>query len=120
MSLADDGSYYVVTAHGSVTFDEVVQAGGVATSLPGYQLGMSALWDFRDGDLTRLDREAFERLAEVVGAAPGRLGAKIAIVVVKDVDYGIARMWQVYGEDAPQQREIFRDMEKAQAWLRKG
>jgi len=116
--MGPDEAYYCVNAQGTLTFEAVAEAGALASKLPGYRPGMNALWDLREADLTGLDRKALERLSEVIRQHPARLGAKIAIVVVRDVDYGIMRMWQVYGEDAPQNRRVFAKITDAQAWLR--
>lgn len=116
--MGPDEAYFCVQAHGTLNFEAVTEAGALAAALPAYRPGMNALWDVREADLTGLDRKALERLTEVIRQHPARLGAKIAIVVVREVDYGIMRMWQVYGEDAPQNRRVFSNIDDAQDWLR--
>lgn len=40
-----------------------------------------------------------------------------AIVAEKDVDFGMARMYEMYGEANPSQVIVFRDMAEARRWL---
>ncbi len=112
------GQYVQITYCGMFDLAGIAEAGGAFVKLPGYEPQMSALWDLRGAELLDFGPAQMQELAALLNAAPDRLGAKIAIVVSRDVDYGIMRMWQVYGEDAPQLRAVFRDMEEAQAWLR--
>lgn len=45
------------------------------------------------------------------------LRTKLAIVAAKDDVFGMARMYQVFRSDAPQELQIFRDMAEAKNWL---
>lgn len=109
--------YVLVRCTGVLDFTGIRAAGIAFTQLEGYHPLMSALWDVRDADLRNFDTPQMRELVGVINRVPGRVGAKVAMVATRDVDYGIMRMWQVYGEDAPQQRCVFRTMEEAQAWL---
>jgi hypothetical protein len=44
-------------------------------------------------------------------------GAKRAFVVGREVDFGLARLFQAYSETEGQTVEVFRDMSEAEAWL---
>ncbi len=40
-----------------------------------------------------------------------------AIVADKDITFGMARMYEVFREDAPEEIKLFRDMAEARRWL---
>jgi hypothetical protein len=42
---------------------------------------------------------------------------KTAILVDKDVAFGLTRMFQILGEDLPYEVEIFRDEQQARQWI---
>jgi hypothetical protein len=44
-------------------------------------------------------------------------GGKTAILVARDLDFGVARMFQVFAEGIAVEFEVFRDVESAYAWL---
>ena len=44
-------------------------------------------------------------------------GAKRAFVVGREVDFGLARLFQAYSEVEGQTVEVFRSMSEAEAWL---
>ena len=44
-------------------------------------------------------------------------GTRVAILVSRDVDFGIARMYQAFAEQIDVEYQIFRDRDEAQAWL---
>ena len=50
-------------------------------------------------------------------ATPNVPGAKRAIVVASDVAFGMARMFQIIREDAPEEVRVFRDIDEARRWL---
>ena len=50
-------------------------------------------------------------------ATPNVPGAKRAIVVASEVAFGMARMFQIIREDAPEEVRVFRDIDEARRWL---
>ncbi len=40
-----------------------------------------------------------------------------AIVADKDITFGMARMYEVFREDAPEEIKLFRDIAEARRWL---
>jgi hypothetical protein len=71
------------------------------------------------GPLTIDDVQA---IANISGQYSERLGtAKVAIVVDRDLDYGMTRMWQGFVEShttSDDSAEIFRNRDEAVAWLK--
>jgi hypothetical protein len=57
--------------------------------------------------------ELERRIAQL--APPGVVGA---IIASRDVDYGMARMWQVLVEETGWETRVFRSFDEADSWLR--
>jgi hypothetical protein len=53
----------------------------------------------------------------MVRLTPFGAGARRAIVVGSDVVYGMARMYQILRDTAPDHLEVFRDLASNVAWL---
>lgn len=83
-----------------------------------WQGARSFLWDLRDlrqgPDATSELREAADRVRR---NAQARSGGRSAVVVGRDFDFAIARMFQVFSEGAGVEYAIFRDLDTARAWL---
>jgi hypothetical protein len=41
----------------------------------------------------------------------------VALVVSRDMDYGLARMYEAYSQDLPVQIRIFDELEEAESWM---
>ena len=82
---------------------------------PGW-LGKSAVWDFREAEFDFSTADVRE-LAEFIfrhQRTPPPL--RIAFVVRRDVDFGMARMFEVFREDPRTAFRVFRDYEEALCW----
>jgi len=103
------------------------------TGEPSFEEGMAAfkqfwegkptqnvLWDFRKASLARLSSEETEAMINYIQQhAEKRSGGKTAILVSKDLEYGISRMARTFAElkNIPFEMEIFRSIEEAIQWL---
>jgi len=95
---------------------EIVDALDHLQTHPDYRPGMDTIYDCRRADFSQVTASDLRDLAEYL--APRVAGpARRAIVVDRDVEYGVARMWMVYAERAPQERRVFRRLEEARRWL---
>ncbi len=107
-----------VELHGSLQRADIERAILALLAHPAYVGGMNELWDFRNAHIARIQASDLMALARFVALHLERLGKRTAIVVGRDVDYGVARMWEGYAEQAaPQERRVFRDRDEAMAWL---
>lgn len=74
------------------------------------------IWDARGADATSLTaadlRDFVDFIREQRGPQPGRT----ALVVGRDVEYGLARMYQVFAESVVE-FEVFRSWDDAVAWV---
>ena len=81
---------------------------------------INVLWDFRRGSMALLSSVDLERIVDYVTFhSEKRAGGKTAIVVSRDLEYGISRVIETLREirKVPLQLLIFRSMEEANQWL---
>lgn len=110
-------SIAVITVQGTPKVSDIRHTIEALLDHPDHLDGMDEIWDFREASLTFSANE-LEDLALFVNQHLDKLARHTALVVSKDLEYGIARMWSAYAEaKAPQVRHIFRDMEEALDWL---
>lgn len=108
----------IFTVTGEVVFDELIHAieKYIKTGPTPFEI-----YDFRNGTGESFTSEQIDRLIErgkdFVESSPG--GSKTALVVSKDIDYGLSKVYQALGEigKIPWETEVFRSMDKAYQWL---
>lgn len=83
---------------------------------PGWA-GRAAAWDFREAefDLSSSDVQDIARF--ILGNQPTPPPAKIAFVTGRDVDFGLARMFEVYRRSPGTEFRVFRSYGDAISWL---
>ena len=72
------------------------------------------IWDFRNG--FNLTDAELKQLAEY-GKSKFSIPSKVAVIAPHDLSYGVARVHDVYREDALLEQRIFRTKQGARAWL---
>ena len=106
------------TATGDISVKEITNALAARLQDPDYRPGMRVLWDCRNGNISALSTAEIERLIAFNSQhANARGGGVSAIVVSRDVDYGICRMFLAYADSLPWPSSVFRDFEDAILWL---
>lgn len=108
-----------VTLAGRITAHGIVRAIESLNAHPQYRPGIPKLWDARNGDLSKLTRAEFRSIARAgrLSGLPKR-GSRVAVLVTKTVDFGIARMFELSeGYDRVDAMRVFRDHAAAIAWL---
>lgn len=119
-----DGVQRVATVilTGRVTGTVVARAIEHLQSFPRYRRGMPQLWDAVQADLSRLTRGDFQTIVRAAkGSGSPRRQTRISVLVVKDVDFGVARMFELTeGSDLLPTIHVFRDPATAMAWLVEG
>jgi len=81
-----------------------------------YRYGLIDYSQVEDLDISRNELEsvaARDKKAAMIAPA-----VFVAIVVGKDLVYGLARMWQVFIGDAGWETQVFRSRSDAEAWVR--
>jgi hypothetical protein len=121
VSLDSELDAVVIRATGVVSSAELQLAVGDVLILAGFEPGMNQLFDVSEGGLD-LDASNLRELAEFF-QAPGvrkRLGTgyKLAIVAGRAVDFGVARMYEVFNTEDAISIQVFYTLKDARIWLR--
>ena len=74
------------------------------------------LWDLREARFT-LSTSEIRDLAEFAKEHSPFAQLRMAFVVTRDLEFGLLRMFEVFREARSVRTAVFRDMEKALAWL---
>ena len=111
------GDLSVFTVNGELTADEIIERVEEYYTKHPTKL---VLWIMGDVDLSAITREGIERIIQIAKKNTGkRKEGKTAIVGSKDVEYGLARMYEAYTgfENLPYEYKIFKDVDEAKEWL---
>ena len=86
---------------------------------PAYELGTNELADVRQAQALDVSAATLRKVDALHREryAGSDAGFRTAILTRKDQPYGIARMYQVFSDEGPENVKIFREMEEALEWL---
>ncbi len=112
-----DHELTINTAEGPLVIDDIIAA---VTKYLEDESTLKVLWDFRRADGATIQLEDLIQLQDIVRRkAAGKAKRQVAIVVARDLGFGISRMAGSQAEIAGIQVEYFvtRSLEDAMAWL---
>ena len=80
---------------------------------------MNVFWDLRKADFSKISSSEVRNVMEFVSKGWGKSGkSKAALIVSKDLDYGLSRMYQIMMDSASKNEiSIFKDVEEAEKWI---
>jgi hypothetical protein len=86
---------------------------------PDYNPDMDVLWDLREADLSSFEADDVDKLSDMVSKFWGTEGkSRAALVVSKDLDYGLSRMYEMLLENRISSIvRIFREIDAALEWI---
>jgi hypothetical protein len=116
LSFDRDSGIWTLVLSGSLGAEEVAAAIREMYESPDYRPDAPRLYDaraFEDVFATRELRSLAYR-PEFIQAVDD---ARSAIVVSRDVAFGMARMYQAWMDDQPVKVRVFHEIEEARAWL---
>jgi len=108
------------TVNGKVTYEGLIKALEEMLDDPNFRKGANNLWDFRNVDsdrLTSVDIRGFASFIEKNKERRGE-GYKVVFVVARDVDFGLARMYEAFAGRLPFTVMVCRSMDEALSWIR--
>jgi hypothetical protein len=111
----DGDGIAVATGSGVLRLGDARDAASALWSAAGWK-GRSAVWDLREAELEVSSIDTRELAQFVLEHQPTPPPKRIAIVTRRDVDFGMARMFEVYREDPATAIRIFRDYDEALGW----
>jgi hypothetical protein len=112
-----DTGIAVATGSGALGLEDAREGAQAVWKCPGWS-GRAVVWDFRSAQLefpTPAIREFAKFILENQPSAPP---LRIAIVTARDLDFGLARMFEVFRKEPPTEVHVFRDFGDAVAWAR--
>jgi hypothetical protein len=86
---------------------------------PLFKTGMNVLWDFRDAQGVAPSEQQIMDFVTMVKENQMRRGSnyKVALLVDKDLYYGLTRMFQAYADTLPSEVMSFSTKDDANSWL---
>jgi hypothetical protein len=108
---------HVIT--GRLTYAEVRDTLEELYAGPDFDPTMNALWDMREAVTTDISSDDVRKVAQLVrGRPPIGVSSRVALVVSRDADFGMARMYEAQLDGASQSGlRVFRDIDEATAWV---
>ena len=110
----------VLKAFGKVTYQDIAHHAQELLSHPSFTVNISQLFDCTEGKLS-LTAEELQQLAVDFTRLSLQMGfnRRLAIVLSRDVDYGITRQYEALFQPDPRvEIRAFRSLENAHQWLR--
>jgi len=118
-----DENYFISIWTGKITDQEILDAYKRFYTGPTWSPGMHELVDLADADFAEVTPAAIASLAAYVAKTleeHGVQSSRAAVFCGRDLEYGVARMYDVFSEGSPEYSRVFRDREKARAWVKGG
>ena len=116
----DKGSGFLSVAYGSVTTTEIKNnIKKIFLSEEIFRKYTYGLIDFSETDNVTVTNHDIRKMAEQ-NIKEGYVNDHliVAIVVEKDIDYGLARMWEAYITGLNWESYVFRSRQEAESWIK--
>ena len=106
------------TVTGEMTFEEVTSSYEAILSHQDFQEDMNSIWDMRNADASKFDRQDVIRLARYFETQlKNRAEYKVAVIVSSGLEYDLSKIYQVAAADLPAKIGIFINLEEAKKWV---
>jgi hypothetical protein len=111
----EPGSHRVVVCMGGrLTFAEVANAYRAMIDHPEFRPGMQALWRFEGVEGPGLSADELRDVVSIQRETIARRGpARVAVVVERDLDFGIVRVYEALADAVHIDVRGFRDLDEA-------
>lgn len=105
------------TATGAVTDADLRAHQKSLLADPGFDPGFSQIWDFQGVEEVQVSNGTLKELA---ASRSFSAESRRAVVAPRDLVFGMARMFEMLHQQAPEAFRVFRTSEEARAWLALG
>jgi hypothetical protein len=107
------------TVKGTLTLKELLEKLKEVYSEPDYRPEMDVIWDLREADLSPFSTSDIRKVGDYVSGHWGaESGSKAALVVSRDLDFGLSRMYEFFLESRTSSEvQVFRDYDEAMDWI---
>lgn len=105
---------------GDVTVKSIMAKLEQVYSEPDFDPEMNVLWDMREAKMSSVSSSDVEQLSNFVAGRWGTGGrSRAALVVSRDFEFGISRMYEIFLESrSATQVQVFRDFDEALLWIK--
>ena len=106
------------TPTGKLTAEVINDLVRQAIEHPDFEPGMGSLWDLCHVDLNEFTRQDVLKIRRYnMSIADKRGVARMAYVAQSDLAFGLARLYEVLGQQPNAKKHVFRDLASAEKWL---
>ena len=106
------------TVTGEITLEEIKSSYEASLSHPDFQEDMHVIWDVRGADPSDYQKEDIIKLARYFEVRlKGRPYYKVAVVVSRDLESDLTKVYQVAAADLYTKIGIFRSLKAAKKWI---
>lgn len=114
-----DLDYVLVIYSGQVTDEEFIDHAKMVAANDEWLAMRHWLLDGRNAIIKdNISAQALKRASEIFASVDEkRAGTKVAFVATSDAAFAVSRMFELQRGDSPLDNRVFRDMNKAMAWL---
>ncbi len=119
LSVYEGENLFVVKTNGAGDVGGIIAFIEDVVSHSEWRSGMSILVDHRELELHEITQAGVGIVSRFFQSVASQLGdGKLALVMNRDVDFGIARAWEaITSDNAEMDIFVFRDFDRAIAWL---
>lgn len=118
VSIDQEKGLAVIRAQGALQLQDFHALTETLIDHPDFRPEMDSIWDFRQADLSCFDAGKLHNLALFMLPRLKQLPKRHAIIVGRELEYGIMRMWDVIAQrETPQERRLFWDYDEGVEWL---
>ena len=109
--------YHVVT--GAIDVHELINVLQAIYDARDFDPEMNVFWDLQNADSSAVSSDDVYTLQKYVSNKWGQGGySRAALVVSREVDFGMSRMYQIMMEgNNPSKIKVFKDFHEAEQWL---
>jgi len=100
-----------------VTDDLLIPSYESAYGDPLWQPQFAEISDLRRADMSQITTTGLRRLIKLIDTLYQGIGNEAAVVAPDDLNFGLARLYEMESADSLQKMRVFRDFSEAGIWL---
>lgn len=118
ISVDETSGIIVAKADGDLGANDIREGLVGVWQRPEFRTRARVLWDLRNANAADLPSSDLRNIAAFESRGrPEHPPVRLAFLVARDVEFGLARMVGVFSEDHLIEQNVFRDDEEARRWL---
>ncbi len=120
LKINEDGSIFTIRTAGDGDIKGIIAFLKDIISHPEWEPGKKILLDHRALKIDKISVSGIEEVSDFFKSIAPKLGnGKIALVMKRDIDFGIARAWEmITATDVDISIYVFRQIDKATDWIK--